>query len=84
MTFPLPALSQRKPGQGCFPAAASPATYQGELLCNPRDSAGRLAALPVLGQRAQSVAEPQQGFGERGGDGICKRASRTTGIKCPD
>lgn len=43
MTFPLPALSQRKPGQGSFAATASPATYQGKQLCNPRDFAGRLA-----------------------------------------
>lgn len=41
VTFPLPELSQRKPGQGGVPAA-SPATYQGKLLCNPRDpQAGR-------------------------------------------
>lgn len=82
MTFPLPALSQRKPGQGSFAATASPATYQGKLLCNPRDFAGRQAgwqaALPILGQRAQSTAKSQQGFGERGGHGTCKcRIKRT-------
>lgn len=80
MTFPLPAFSQRKPGQGGF-SAASPATYQGKLLCNRRDFAGRLAALPVLGQPAQSTAKTQQGFREKGGDGTCKCASRTRGMK---
>lgn len=32
MTFPLPALSQKKPSRGGIAGAACPATYQGKLL----------------------------------------------------
>lgn len=71
MTFPLPVLSQRKPGQDGFAAAASPATYQGKPLCNPRDfegrQAGRQAARP--GAASPKHCQVPAGLGERGGEG---------------
>lgn len=67
VTFPLPALSQRKPGQGGFATGASPAAYQGKRLGNPRAAAGSAARPGAAGPGHGQVPAELRGKG-RGWD----------------
>lgn len=67
VTFPLPALSQRKPGQGGFATGASPAAYQGKRLGNPRAAAGSTARPGAAGPGHGQVPAELRGKG-RGWD----------------